>query len=99
MVRKSLGHYKIIRQVGSGGMGEVYAAEDPELNRQVAFKMVRPDPSAPKEAPAPDTPLQVTPPSRDMPDGGHHSFEDLSGRIVDAGWEAVRAHYATARAT
>ncbi len=25
MVRKSLGHYKIIRQVGSGGMGEVYA--------------------------------------------------------------------------
>ena len=25
MVRQSLGHYKIIRQVGSGGMGEVYA--------------------------------------------------------------------------
>ncbi len=28
MVRKSLGHYKIIRQVGSGGMGEVYAAPE-----------------------------------------------------------------------
>ena len=40
MVRKSLGHYKIIRQVGSGGMGEVYAAEDPKLNRQVALKVL-----------------------------------------------------------
>ena len=40
MVRKSLGHYTIIRQVGSGGMGEVYAAEDPKLNRQVAIKVL-----------------------------------------------------------
>ena len=40
MVRKSLGHYTIIRQVGSGGMGEVYAAEDPKLDRQVALKVL-----------------------------------------------------------
>jgi serine/threonine protein kinase len=40
VVRQSLGHYKIIRQVGSGGMGEVYAAEDRKLNRQVALKVL-----------------------------------------------------------
>ncbi len=40
MGRNSLGHYKIIRQVGSGEMGEVYAAEDPKLNRQVALKVL-----------------------------------------------------------
>ena len=40
MVRQSLGHYTIIRPIGSGGMGEVYAAEDPKLNRKVALKVL-----------------------------------------------------------
>ena len=40
MVRKSLGHYTNLRQIGSGGMGEVFAAEDPKLNRQVALKLL-----------------------------------------------------------
>ncbi len=37
---KSLGHYEIIRQIGAGGMGEVYLAEDKKLDRRVAVKIL-----------------------------------------------------------
>lgn len=33
-------HYKIIRQIGIGGMGEVYLAEDEKLDRRVAIKIL-----------------------------------------------------------
>ena len=36
-----LGHYHLQQVIGSGGMGEVYLAEDSRLRRQVAIKMVR----------------------------------------------------------
>lgn len=35
-----LGSYKIIREIGSGGMGRVYLAEDTRLNRRVAIKVL-----------------------------------------------------------
>jgi serine/threonine protein kinase len=37
-----LGPYQILRQLGAGGMGVVYLAFDPRLNRQVALKVIQP---------------------------------------------------------
>ena len=37
------GRYLILSRVGAGGMGEVYAAWDPELDRKVAIKLLHDD--------------------------------------------------------
>ncbi len=46
------GHYTFLQRVGSGGMGEVYLAEDLRIERQVAVKVMQSEP-----APYPNAPV------------------------------------------
>lgn len=41
MLGKTISHYRIIKQIGSGGMGVVYEAEDTVLHRRVAIKTIK----------------------------------------------------------
>jgi serine/threonine protein kinase len=49
MQGQTLGHYRIVRQVGYGGMSTVFLAEDINLGREVAVKVFWPRPGETKD--------------------------------------------------
>ena len=50
MVSQAISHYRIIKKLGAGGMGEVYLAEDTKLARKVAIKLLLPKSAGDEQA-------------------------------------------------
>jgi len=50
VVSQAISHYRIIKKLGAGGMGEVYLAEDTKLARKVAIKLVLPKSAGDEQA-------------------------------------------------
>jgi serine/threonine protein kinase len=40
---KNIGPYEVLKKIGHGGMGEVFLAKDPALDRNVAIKRIKPE--------------------------------------------------------
>ena len=47
----AIARYTVLQRLGMGGMGIVYSAYDPKLDRRVALKLLRPDASGNREDP------------------------------------------------
>ena len=75
-VGETLDHYEIIRPLGKGGMGEVFLAQDADLEKKVALKFL-PEP-APRGGGQPEAVTE---------NGGQSGFE--SQRVIFYYWRQV----------
>jgi len=51
-IGRTVGRYVVLKQIGAGAMGIVYSAFDPDLERLVALKLLRPELAAERDAQA-----------------------------------------------
>jgi WD40 repeat protein/serine/threonine protein kinase len=76
--------YQQFKSVGQGGMGIVYLALDTELNRNVAFKVVRPDAGHGDSEAIAASPLELFPPRASS--GESARFTELSALFLQEAW-------------